>query len=40
MLPFFVSYVLNRTRKRASSRLYEKRDKLVKKLKEDYLKTK
>ena len=40
MLPFFVSYALNRTRKRASSRLYEKRDKLVKKLKDDYLKTK
>jgi deoxyhypusine synthase len=40
MLPFFVSYTLNRTRKRAPSRLYEKRDRLVNKLKADYLKRK
>ncbi|MDH4027871.1 MAG: deoxyhypusine synthase [Nitrospirota bacterium] len=39
MLPFFVSYVMNRAKKRKSSRLYEKRDRLVKKLKDDYRKT-
>lgn len=38
MLPFFTSYVLNKTKPRSSSRLYEKRDKLVKKLKSDYIK--
>ena len=38
MLPFFVSYALNKTKKRAGSKLYPKKEKLVKKLKEDYLK--
>lgn len=40
MLPFFVSYIMNRTKKRAGSKLLPKKDKLVKKLKEDYLKKK
>ncbi|RJQ16421.1 MAG: deoxyhypusine synthase [Nitrospiraceae bacterium] len=38
MLPFFVSYVLNKSGTRPSSRLYEKRAGLVKRLKEDYRK--
>ncbi len=38
MLPFFTSYVLNKAKSRSSSRLYEKRDRLVKKLKSDYMK--
>ncbi len=37
MLPFFVSYILNKSRPRSGSRLYNKRDRLVKKLKSDYL---
>jgi deoxyhypusine synthase len=36
MLPFFVSYVLNKTRPRKGSRLYEKRDKFVMQLRNDY----
>ena len=40
MLPFFVSYALNKTKKRAGSKLYPKKEKLVQKLKDDYLKTK
>jgi len=36
MLPFFVSYVLNKAEPRPSSGLYEKRDPLVKQLKNDY----
>ncbi len=38
MLPFFVSYVLNKSRSRSVSRLNEKRDQLVKQLKDDYRK--
>ena len=38
MLPFFISYVLNKTKPRSSSGLYEKRDKLVNQLKNDYRK--
>jgi deoxyhypusine synthase len=37
MLPFFVSYVLNKSRPRAGSGLFKKRDKLVRQLKKDYL---
>lgn len=36
MLPFFVSYVLNKSQPRLSSRLYEKRGLLVQRLKDDY----
>lgn len=36
MLPFFVSYVLNKSRPRKVSGLYGKREKLVNKLKQDY----
>ncbi|HDZ02874.1 MAG TPA: hypothetical protein ENH52_15780, partial [Nitrospirae bacterium] len=36
MLPFFISYVLNKAKPRSSSGLYEKRDKLVNQLKNDY----
>ena len=36
MLPFFVSYALNKTKPRSASGLYEKRDKLVNQLKDDY----
>lgn len=38
MLPFFVSYALNKTEPRSSSRLYEKRERLVRQLKRDYRK--
>ncbi len=38
MLPFFASYVLNRTKPRLSSRLYDKRDRLLQQLKKDYRK--
>jgi len=37
MLPFFVSYVLNRARPRRGLRLNEKREKLLGQLKNDYL---
>ncbi len=37
MLPFFVSYILNKTKPRAASRLYDKRERLLQKLKKDYL---
>ena len=36
MLPFFVSYVLNKSKTRSLSRLYEKRDQLVQQLRNDY----
>ncbi|UCD36355.1 MAG: deoxyhypusine synthase [Nitrospiraceae bacterium] len=36
MLPFFVSYVLNRTHPRPLSRLYEKKDEILEQLKKDY----
>ncbi len=38
MLPFFVSYVLNRAKPRSGSSLYDKREQLVRKLKDDYRK--
>jgi deoxyhypusine synthase len=38
MLPFFVSYVLNNSKPRTFSRLFEKRNKLVSQLKNDYKK--
>jgi len=38
MLPFFVSYVLNKSEFRSNSRLYEKRKKLMQQLKNDYRK--
>ncbi|MBI4842957.1 MAG: deoxyhypusine synthase [Nitrospirae bacterium] len=38
MLPFFVSYALNRSKPRPNSRLFEKKEKLVKQLKDDYRK--
>jgi deoxyhypusine synthase len=37
MLPFFTSYVLNKTKPRSLTKLYGKRDQLVGKLKKDYL---
>jgi deoxyhypusine synthase len=37
MLPFFVSYVLNRARPRKGPRLLDKREKLLGRLKRDYL---
>jgi deoxyhypusine synthase len=37
MLPFFVSYVLSKTGHRSHSNLFEKRARLVQKLKNDYL---
>lgn len=40
MMPFFTSYILNKSKPRSSSGLYEKRDKLVKQLKDDYMKKK
>jgi len=40
MLPFFTSYVLNKTKKRPGSKLYKKRDELVQILKDDYIKNK
>lgn len=36
MLPFFVSYVLNKSKPRSCSGLFNKRDKLVEQLKNDY----
>ncbi len=36
MLPFFVSYVLNKAEPRPLSRLYEKRSRLIEQLKTDY----
>jgi deoxyhypusine synthase len=39
MLPFFVSYTLNKSGVRSMSRLYDKRNKLVQQLKHDYRKT-
>lgn len=36
MLPFFVSYILNRAKPRSLSKLYEKKNKLLEKLKRDY----
>ncbi len=39
MLPFFVSYVLNKSEPRSRSGLFEKRNKLVQQLKRDYKKT-
>lgn len=38
MLPFFVSYVLNKSAPRRSSRLYEKRENLLQQLKRDFKK--
>jgi deoxyhypusine synthase len=38
MLPFFVSYVLNKSEFRPNSRLYKKRNKLIQQLKHDYRK--
>jgi len=37
MLPFFTSYVLNKTKPRSLTKLYGKREQLVGKLKKDYL---
>ncbi|UCE70986.1 MAG: deoxyhypusine synthase [Nitrospiraceae bacterium] len=37
MLPFFVSYVLNKTKPRSLAKLFEQREHLVEKLKKDYL---
>jgi deoxyhypusine synthase len=39
MLPFFVSYALNRSETRSMSGLYDKRNRLVQQLKNDYRKT-
>jgi len=39
MLPFFVSYALNRSESRSMSGLYDKRDRLVRQLRNDYRKT-
>ncbi len=36
MLPFFTSYVLNRVKTRSQSGLFNKRDKLMRQLKQDY----
>jgi len=38
MLPFFISYVLNKSKPRRSSRLYEKREELLRQLKGDFRK--
>jgi deoxyhypusine synthase len=38
ILPFFVSYVLNKTRPRRGSRLFDKREEMVQRLKNDYKK--
>ncbi|RJQ45123.1 MAG: deoxyhypusine synthase [Nitrospiraceae bacterium] len=38
MLPFFVSYVMNKAQPRSGSKLLEKRDRLIKQLKQDYKK--
>ncbi|MBI4847780.1 MAG: deoxyhypusine synthase [Nitrospirae bacterium] len=36
MLPFFVSYVMNKSKPRLCSRLFEKRNKLIQQLQQDY----